>query len=550
MLDKVRTRFWDVASCTYGQLLDEMELWRQTGARGKYTCFCDAMGLAKGWRFGELRHAYRKADAVLADGEATKMLAKISGGDLPCRVIGPYLFPYAMEYGVKRGWRHYFYGTNKETLDKLKANMEEQYPGVKIVGTYAPEYSPDPAPPKDLPECDFFWVGLGNPKQEIWCMNHAREINAVACLPVGAVFDFYSGTVPHAPDWVHKIGCRWLWRLLTGGKKTFRRNSWCVPRAALLLVTEYIRIHIFRRAVSSFTLGNRGLKISVITPCWNAAKTIGDAMESVRGQMLPPGVDLEYIVVDGGSTDGTVEHIKDFDAQVRSKKEEGKSADNFSFKWVSEKDEGLYDAINKGIGMATGDVVGICNADDIIAEEDVLARVAAIFDDTLDCVYGKVRFVDGRAPSAAGGLPLDAAANNVVNMRRMETVRRCFTRLWRRWMMPWGYMPPHPGVFIRRECFGKWGNYSKEYRIAADYELLIRFFRVHKMRARYSGICTHVMRTGGVSTKNVDARRVLNGEIVKANRTNGYFCYWPMLLPKYAVKIWEVILPRLGFEGR
>ena len=251
MLDKVRTRFWDVASCTYRQLLEEMENWRQAGVRGEYTCFCDAMGLAKGWRMSELRHAYRKAGVVLADGEATKVLAKISGGNLPDRVIGPFLFPDAMEYGVKLGWRHYFYGTNQATLDKLKARMEEQYPGIQIVGTYAPEYAPDPAPPSGV-DCDFFWVGLGNPKQEIWCMNHAKEINAVACLPVGAVFDFYSGTVPHAPVWVHKLGCRWLWRLITGGKRTFKRNAWCVPRAAWILISEFVRIRLFRRPVSSF----------------------------------------------------------------------------------------------------------------------------------------------------------------------------------------------------------------------------------------------------------------------------------------------------------
>ena len=268
MLAKVRTRFWDITSCTYRQLLEEMERWRQERLAAaaanrlpptaKYTCFCDAMGLAKGWRMDELKQAYRQADAVLADGEATKVLAKISGGNLPDRVIGPYLFPDAMEYGVKLGWRHYFYGTNKETLEKLKANMEAKYPGIQIVGTYAPEYSPDPAVPEEVKRevkvrgegeekgIDFFWVGLGNPKQEIWCMNHAKEIDAVACLPVGAVFDFYSGTVPHAPDWVHKIGCRWLWRLLTGGKKTFKRNAWCVPRAAWILISEFVRIRCFR----------------------------------------------------------------------------------------------------------------------------------------------------------------------------------------------------------------------------------------------------------------------------------------------------------------
>lgn len=255
MLKKVKMRFWEVASCTYRQLLEEMELWRDErvhsdsgSRRSRYACFCDAMGLAKGWQGGDLRNAYRNAEVVLADGSATKMLAKICGGDLPDRVIGPFLFPDALEYGVKLGWRHYFYGTNKETLDKLKMKMEERFPGVQIVGTYAPEYSPDPAPPKNV-DCDFFWVGLGCPKQEIWCMHHAHEINAVACLAVGAVFDFYSGKAPHAPVFIHKLGLRWLWRLLTGGKRVFKRNMYCVPRAMGILLVEWIRIRVLRRKV-------------------------------------------------------------------------------------------------------------------------------------------------------------------------------------------------------------------------------------------------------------------------------------------------------------
>lgn len=253
MIDKVDTRFWKVASCTYRQLLEQMEAWRAGGVRHRYACFCDAMGLAKGWRMGALRHAYRHADLVLADGGATKLLARISGGRLPDRVIGPYLFPDAMEFGVRLGWRHFFYGTNEETLRNFKAKMEARYPGVRIVGTCAPEYSPDPTPPEIAPgTVDFLWVGLGNPKQEVWCAKHAGEIDAVCLLPVGAVFDFYSGRVPHAPDWVHTIGCRWLWRLLTGGRRTFRRNLWCVPRAAWILVSEFVRIRVFRRKVASF----------------------------------------------------------------------------------------------------------------------------------------------------------------------------------------------------------------------------------------------------------------------------------------------------------
>ena len=193
----------------------------------------------------------------------------------------------------------------------------------------------------------------------------------------------------------------------------------------------------------------------------------------------------------------------------------------------------MYDALNKGIGMSTGDVIGILNADDVLDGDETLARVAHEFQVQsskfkVQALYGNVRFVD-----ELGG----------------NTKRVCFARFWKPWMLQWGYMPPHPAIFIRRECFEKWGGYEpdrKEYRIAADYELLIRFFHVHRMKARYMPVCTTVMRTGGVSTKDVEARKKLNEEIVKANRVNGYFCCFPMLLPKYFVKIWEVILPRMG----
>ena len=294
------------------------------------------------------------------------------------------------------------------------------------------------------------------------------------------------------------------------------------------------------------------MKISIVTVCYNAEKTIVTAIESVLQQnpqvewfdcSAADGLEMEYIVVDGGSTDGTVDIIKQLATQfdlIEQSNNSGKRT--MTFRWLSEKDRGMYDALNKGMRMATGDVIGILNADDALDGDQVLARVACEFArhdqvngegrDGLDCLYGNVRFV-----KELGG----------------KTLRVCFARWWRPWMLQWGYMPPHPAIFIRKECFEKWGGYEpdrKEYRIAADYELLIRFFRVHRMKARYMPICTTVMRTGGVSTKDIEARKKLNEEIVKANRVNGYFCCFPMLLPKYFVKIWEFIVPRLGLGRR
>ena len=263
------------------------------------------------------------------------------------------------------------------------------------------------------------------------------------------------------------------------------------------------------------------MKITLITVCFRSATVIHTALESVLSQR---DADYECLVIDGGSDDGTVDIIKEFEPKFAGK-----------MRWMSERDQGMYDAINKGIKMATGEFVGILNADDYLDGDEVLARVAAAAEkadaDGLDCVFGNVRFV-----REFGG----------------KTRRVCFARFWKPWMLHWGYMPPHPAIFIRKACFEKWGYYvpsREEYRIAADYELLIRFFCKNRMTHRYMPINTTVMRLGGVSTKDVEARKKLNEEIIKGNRVNGYRCYWPMLLPKYLIKIWEVILPRIGLMG-
>jgi len=259
------------------------------------------------------------------------------------------------------------------------------------------------------------------------------------------------------------------------------------------------------------------MKISLITACCNSASTIRTAIKSVLSQK---GVDIEYIVVDGGSKDGTVDIIKEY--STRSTR-----STRFEFRWLSEHDEGMYDAINKGINMATGDVVGILNADDVLESEDALAHVAAAFTPDIDAVYADIRFVKDD----------------------LQTTSRYYSaKHWKPWMLQWGKMPPHPSVYIRRGLFDKYGLYKLGYDIAADYELLIRYLRMAKLKTCYLNECLVRMRMGGKSTRGWKSFMTLNKEIVRGNRENGYFCCFPMLLPKYFFKIFEFILPRLGLS--
>ena len=249
------------------------------------------------------------------------------------------------------------------------------------------------------------------------------------------------------------------------------------------------------------------MKITLITACYNSAATIKTAIESVLAQK---GVVVEYIVVDGGSTDGTVDLLRAFEAEAGSE---------LTFTWISERDEGMYDAINKGIKMATGDVIGVLNADDMLESPDTLACIAGAFG-CADCVYADVRFVKD---------DLDT------------TVRYYGASHWRPWMHNWGYMPPHPSVYIRREVFARLGGYRRDYQISADFELMVRFLCRNKIKSTYLPACVVKMRMGGKSTRNWKANELLNVENVRANRENGYFSCFAMMLPKYLFKIWGFV---------
>ena len=277
------------------------------------------------------------------------------------------------------------------------------------------------------------------------------------------------------------------------------------------------------------------MKISLITACYNSAKTIKTAMESVLSQK---GVDIEYIIVDGGSNDGTVDIIKEFAA--RPIRPDSPSCP--VIKWLSEPDRGMYDAINKGIKMATGDIVGILNADDVLASDDTLAHIAEQFshkeqegqergeeiDGHVDCVYADIRFV--------------REGETVEVLRGARTVRYCSAAKWRPWMFRFAAMVPHPSFYVRRECLERLGGYSLDYRICADFELELRYLYLAKLRAAYLPECVVVMRMGGMSTAGWRSNVVINREDLRALRAHGIWSCLPLIYLKYLFKIWGFVL--------
>ena len=228
--------------------------------------------------------------------------------------------------------------------------------------------------------------------------------------------------------------------------------------------------------------------------------------------------DIDYRVVDGGSSDGTLDVIRAYEPRF-----------NGRMRWTSARDNGLYDAINKGIGQAEGEVVGILNADDFFADSQVLARVAAAFgthEPAPDAITGDICFVRPEA---------------------LEHVVRYYSaRYFRPWMLRWGFMPPHPSFYCRREHFERLGLYRTDFAIGADYELLIRFLWHARLRTCYLPGTLVVMRTGGKSTHSWKSTLTLNRDIVRSCRVNGIYTHLLLLLPKYLFKVFELVCRHRG----
>ncbi|SFE46486.1 glycosyltransferase family 2 protein [Spirosoma endophyticum] len=236
------------------------------------------------------------------------------------------------------------------------------------------------------------------------------------------------------------------------------------------------------------------MKVSIITVVYNGAEFVRNCIESIINQTYP---DIEYIIVDGKSTDGTVDIVQSY----------GKKVSRF----ISEPDKGLYDAMNKGIRLATGDVIGLLNADDFYRHNRVIENMVATFQRTgADAVYGDMLYVD-----------------------RDDTKK--LKRYWRSgWYSEnaflWGWMPGHLSFFAKRSLYEQYGLFRLDMKSAADYELMLRFIHKNKVKLAYMDEVTIVMRAGGISNSSVGNRLRANREDRLAWQLNGlkpyFFTFW------------------------
>ncbi|HMH32728.1 MAG TPA: glycosyltransferase family 2 protein [Puia sp.] len=247
------------------------------------------------------------------------------------------------------------------------------------------------------------------------------------------------------------------------------------------------------------------MKVSIITVTYNSETTIAQTLASVREQDHPF---IEHIIVDGLSTDGTLKIVHNFAHVV---------------KVISEKDEGIYDAMNKGIAAATGDVIGILNSDDVYVNSQVISTVAAAFEDgAVDSCYADLQYVQH-----------DDMNKVVRTWKSGPFTRRSFY---------WGWMPPHPTFFVRKKVYEKIGLFNRQLKSAADYEMMLRILLKNGLSARYIPQVLVKMRTGGMSNASLLNRVRANREDRLAWKLNGLDPYFFTLYLKPLRKISQFII--------
>lgn len=260
---------------------------------------------------------------------------------------------------------------------------------------------------------------------------------------------------------------------------------------------------------SNLYISREIMKISIITATYNSGKTVGDTLKSVLAQTYH---DYELLVVDGASKDNTLEVVKNMEPLFEGR-----------MRYISEPDKGIYDAMNKGIRMATGDVIGILNSDDFYTSDDALACIAWTLEkEKVDAVYGDIHYVDD------------------------EDLKKCVryysSKPFRRWMMRLGFMPAHPSFYCRKEVYEKYGAFDAEnYRVAADFENLLRLIFVNKIKTHYINKDFVTMRTGGASSSGLESHKRIMRDHLKALKKNGVYSNIFLLGLRYLYKIGEIL---------
>ena len=248
------------------------------------------------------------------------------------------------------------------------------------------------------------------------------------------------------------------------------------------------------------------MKVSIITVCRNSAKTIQRCINSVAQQTHP----VEHLLIDGNSTDSTIEIA-----------EQCKSISRI----ISEPDKGIYDAMNKGIKLAGGDIIGFLNADDLLADQNCVSSLISVFGKKkIEAVFGNVEFFDSTSDKSC--------------------LRRYATPGFKPWWLKFGIMPPHLGTYLKRSVFQNYGNFKLGYKIAADYEFFVRIFYKKNIEYSYLNKTLVKMQSGGISNKDLYHRWLLNHEIIKACMVNKLYTNWFYLLLKIPYRLAELNFTR------
>lgn len=247
------------------------------------------------------------------------------------------------------------------------------------------------------------------------------------------------------------------------------------------------------------------LKVSIITVVYNGSQTIAQCIDSVINQTYS---NIEYIVIDGNSSDGTQSIVSSYANKITT--------------FISEPDKGLYDAMNKGIQRASGDIIGIVNADDFLADNQVISKIVAIF--------------NSRQTDAVSSSIAIYKNDNFKKIWRFYNAKR-----FRLWQFRIGIQPPHPGFYVKKECYENFGIYDPQFSISGDFDLLLRMLYIHKIKCIYSDLISVKMRDGGISSKDFKSKIKMNREDLVSLRKNGIKSNILLIWLKYFIKFFQLI---------